>query len=229
MPPKRETISPNSSNWASPKLGAVTTHPWILPFTIFIIILFNAGPWIPLQNNKKGFPLEEINSRTGSNSPKLVIVLLEASTKGFFSSQIPEGSVAIRWLKYPSSISNPSLTSKVVSSCWPSSTVITPSLPTWDKTSAINSPILTSLLAAIVATLIIDSSVTSILVASNSFSTVFLVLSKSNLNWCKLVISNLDSCWQRACAIIQAVVVPSPAFCCACEAKFWTNCIPKLT
>ena len=127
---------------------------------------------------------------------------------------------------YPLSNCIPSTISTVVSVPFASSTVITPSLPTFTKASAINLPIVSSLLAEIVATCCIFLA---------SLPTVWLWLRKfSTIKETALSIPRFKSIgFAPAATILRpsliiawaktvAVVVPSPAISAVLDATSFT-------
>ena len=123
-------------------------------------------------------------------------------------------SVTKYGLTYPRSNCMPSTTSRVVSIPFASSTVITPSLPTFSIASAMSSPISASLLDEIMATEAISSRLRTCLLLFLMYSTA-----ASTALWMPFftyigfepAVTTLSPSWMIAWARIVAVVVPSPA------------------
>jgi len=96
----------------------------------------------------------ETFSSSGTSLPTFEIFSSWMRTRGFSSSQTMASGSVTKWgLRYPRSNCMPSTTSTVVSMPFPSSTVMTPSLPTRSKASAMIFPTAWSLLALMAATL----------------------------------------------------------------------------
>src|SRR2546428_787792 len=95
-----------------------------------------------------GAPCWAIFSRIGSRSFMLEIFFSWIRMKGFSrTTSIRSGSVTKYGERYPLSNRIPSTTSRTVSMVFDSSTVMTPSLPTFSIASAMMEPISSSLLA----------------------------------------------------------------------------------
>ena len=128
--------------------------------------------------------------------------------------------------RYPLSNCIPLTTSKVVSAVFPSSTVITPSLPTFSMASAMSLPISGSLFADTVATCSISSLVSIFLDSFLRFSTTFLAAFSipllMSMGLAPPVIA-LRPSLKIACANTVAVVVPSPALSLVWEATSFTS------
>ena len=116
--------------------------------------------------------------------------------------------------RYPRSNCMPSTTSRVVSIDLASSTVMTPSLPTFSMASAIRSPIVRSLLAAMVATWAISfRSLVALDIFFSSATTCSTACSMPRLRPIGLApaVTFLRPSRKMAWARTVAVVVPSPA------------------
>ena len=110
-----------------------------------------------------------------------------------------------------------------------SSTVMTPSRPTASTASAISEPISSSLFDAMVATCLIVSPVSTGTALSLRDSTT------ASIAWSNPALSStgldpdsmfLRPWWQRLCAKIDAVEVPSPALSCVLLATSWISLAP---
>src|SRR6056297_4219 len=126
----------------------------------------------------------------------------------------------------------PSTTSSSLSSDWPSSTVITPSLPTLLMASAMILPISSSELAEMVPTWAIDlSSVQGIDSFFSSSTAALTALSRPrfrSIGFMPAVTAFMPS-RSMAAASTVAVVVPSPAVSEVCEATSLTICAPMFS
>src|SRR5438874_1546436 len=141
------------------------------------------------------------------------------------------GSVTKYGERYPRSNCMPSTTSSVVSIVFDSSTVMTPSLPTFFMASAMMPPICLSLLAEMVPTWAIISPLTSLwsfLISSTATSTA---RSMPRLRAVGLApaATVLTPSRKMACASTVAVVVPSPATSEVLEATSRTICAPMFS
>src|SRR5216117_967799 len=126
----------------------------------------------------------------------------------------------------------PSTTSRTVSADFDSSTVITPSLPTFSIASAIRLPIVLSLLAAIVATCAISFlSLVDLLSFLSSSVTASTAVSMPRLRPIGLApaVTFLRPSRKIAWASTVAVVVPSPATSEVFEATSRTICAPMFS
>src|SRR5580704_8202924 len=144
---------------------------------------------------------------------------------------IRSGSVTKYGDKYPRSNCIPSTTSRVVSMVRDSSTVMTPSLPTFFMASAMMLPICLSLLALIVPTWAIMSPLTSrcsFLISSTAAATA---RSMPRLRAVGLApaATVFTPSRKMACASTVAVVVPSPATSEVLEATSRTICAPMFS
>jgi len=126
----------------------------------------------------------------------------------------------------------PSTTSMLVSVVFASSTVMTPSLPTFSIASAIKLPTVSSLLAEMVATWAISlRSVTFLLIFFSSPTTVFTASSMPRFNSMGLApavtlrMPSPKMIWART----VAVVVPSPATSLVFDATSFTICAPMFS
>ncbi len=151
-PPVKIAISSSIAFLLSPKPGALTAEMFSTPRSLFTTSVASASPSISSAMIRSGLPLFCTCSSTGSRSFKFVIFLSNSNMNGLLSSTcIFSGFVMKYGLRYPRSNCIPSTT---LSSSWidlASSTVMTPSLPTFSIASAISLPILSSEFAEIVA------------------------------------------------------------------------------
>src|SRR6266566_2068741 len=125
----------------------------------------------------------------------------------------------------------PSTTSSVVSIVFDSSTVMTPSLPTFFMASAMMPPICLSLLAEMVPTCAIISPLTSLwslLISSTATSTAFSMPRLRAVGLAPAATVFTPS-RKMACASTVAVVVPSPATSEVLEATSRTICAPMFS
>src|SRR6202171_844262 len=144
---------------------------------------------------------------------------------------IRSGSVTKYGERYPRSNCIPSTTSRVVSMVRDSSTVMTPSLPTFFMASAMMLPICRSLLAEIVPTCAIMSPLTSrcsFLISSTAASTAFSMPRLSAVGLAPAATVFTPS-RKMAWASTVAVVVPSPATSEVFEATSRTICAPMFS
>src|SRR5262245_28400430 len=126
----------------------------------------------------------------------------------------------------------PSTTSSCVSADFDSSTVITPSLPTFSIASAIRLPMVLSLFDAIVATWVISFlSLVDLEMPLRSFTTASTAASIPRLSPIGLApaVTFLRPSRKIACARTVAVVVPSPATSEVLEATSRTICAPMFS
>ena len=151
-PPVKIAISSSIAFLLSPKPGALTAEMFRTPRSLFTTSVASASPSISSAMIRSGLPLFCTCSSTGSRSFKFVIFLSNSNINGLLSSTcIFSGFVMKYGLRYPRSNCIPSTT---LSSSWidfASSTVMTPSLPTFSIASAISLPMLSSEFAEIVA------------------------------------------------------------------------------
>ena len=151
------------------------------------------------------------------------------------SSQVCESASVTKWgERNPRSNCIPSTTSTLVSACFPSSTVITPSLPTFRKASARTLPTVGSLLPAIVAICIssfLFFSLIGVAIATIAFETAATALWMPRdraIGSAPAAIIFRPS-RKIASARTVAVVVPSPATSLVLLAASLTSCAPRFS
>ena len=114
-----------------------------------------------------------------------------------------------------------------------SSTVITPSLPTFSKAAVINSPIVASLLAEMDATCLIFSeelpTSTACLFRSATMASTALSMPRLRSIGLAPAATFFSPSLTMACARMVAVVVPSPARSLVLEATSFTICAPMFS
>ena len=153
MPPVRIAMSSNIDFLRSPKPGALTAATFTMPLILLTTNVASASPSTSSAIIKSGLPDLATPSNTGSISFMLVIFLSYKRMNGSSNSvDMFCWLVAKYGDKYPLSNCIPSTTSNSLSKDCPSSTVITPSLPTLLIASAIIEPIFLSEFAEIVPT-----------------------------------------------------------------------------
>ena len=137
----------------SPKPGAFTAHTLIVPRSRLTTSVASASPSISSAMRSSGRPSRTTCSSTGSRSA--IAEIFFSCTRMYGSSRtavIFSGSVTKYGDRYPRSNCIPSTTSSCVSSPFASSTVITPSRPTFSIASARISPTVWSPFALTVPT-----------------------------------------------------------------------------
>ena len=123
-----------------------------MPRSLLTTSVASASPSISSATITSGLLALLIASSSGTKFFALEIFSSNSKIKGFSNSQVCVSASVTKWgERNPRSNCMPSTTSTVVSACLPSSTVITPSLPTFRNASASTFPIVGSLLPAIVA------------------------------------------------------------------------------
>ena len=143
-------ISSNIALRRSPKPGALTAQVFKIPRILFTTKVAKASPSTSSAIINSGRLDLATCSKTGNKSRILLIFLSNKRIYGFSIITTCFSGLLIKYGdKYPRSNCIPSTTSSSSSKDLPSSTVITPSLPTRSIASAIRSPILVSLLAEI--------------------------------------------------------------------------------
>ena len=142
-----------SSNMAlrrSPNPGALTAQVLRIPRMLFTTNVAKASPSTSSAIINNGRPDFATCSSTGNKSRMLLIFLSNNKMNGFSRITTCFSGLLMKYGdKYPRSNCIPSTTSNSSASDLPSSTVITPSLPTRSIASAIRSPMLLSEFAEI--------------------------------------------------------------------------------
>ena len=153
VPPVNIAISSSIAFLLSPKPGALHAAALTIPLKLFTTSVASASPSMSSAIIRRGLPAFATDSRRGSKSLMFDIFLSNKRINGDSSS-----TVILSWFvmkygeRYPLSNCMPSTTSSSFSIPLPSSTVITPSLPTFSIASAIISPTASSPFAEIVPT-----------------------------------------------------------------------------
>ena len=216
VPPVKIAISSSIAFLLSPNPGALTAAIFNEPLNLLTTKVANASPSISSAIIKSGLPDWATGSKIGSKSFITDIFLSVISIWGVSrSASIFSESVTKYGDIYPLSNCIPSTTSTYVSVPFASSTVITPSFPTFSKASVINLPIVSSLLAEILATWSIFSDALPIstdcpLRAFTTESTALSIPLFKSIGFAPAATFFKPSVtidWAR----IVAVVVPSPA------------------
>ncbi len=153
VPPERIAMSCSISLRRSPKPGALTAFTLTMPRMLFTTRVASASPSMSSAMICSGLPALATASSTGSSSRILEIFL---STSRMYGSSSSADMLSWLLMKYgdrkPRSNCIPSTTSSSSSRPRPSSTVMTPSLPTFCIASAMILPMVSSPLAEIVPT-----------------------------------------------------------------------------
>ena len=230
VPPVRMAISSSIAFLLSPNPGALQAAALTIPLKLFTTKVASASPSISSAMINKGFPAFATDSNNGSRSLIFEIFLSKRRIYGESNS-----TVILSWFvmkygdKYPLSNCIPSTTSSSFSMPLPSSTVITPSLPTFSIASAIISPTAVSPLAEIVPTCAIAlSSVQGTLspfTCSTALKTALsipLLRSIGFIPAATALLPSLTMDWANT----VAVVVPSPASSEVWDATCFSICAP---
>mmetsp|Transcript_6317 Transcript_6317/g.8162 ORF Transcript_6317/g.8162 Transcript_6317/m.8162 type:complete len:315 (+) Transcript_6317:677-1621(+) len=233
VPPVRIAMSCSISLRRSPKPGAFTAFTFTMPRILFTTRVANASPSMSSAIICKGLPALATDSRTGRSSRMLEIFL---STSRMYGSSSSVDMFSWLLMKYgdrkPRSNCMPSTTSSSSSRPRPSSTVITPSLPTFSIASAISWPMVSSPLAEIVPTWAMLRLSSQGLDRSRMACTAAIVaLSMPRLRSIGFMpaVTALMPSRTMACARTVAVVVPSPAVSLAWEATSLTIWAPMFS
>src|SRR5712664_2388885 len=153
LPPVRIAISSSMALRRSPKPGAFTAAVCSVPRSLFTTKVARASPSMSSAMMRNGLPTRATCSSSGSMSFITLIFFSWMRTSASSSTtSMRSASVTKYGDRYPRSNCMPSTTSSTVSADFDSSTVMTPSLPTFSIASAIRLPIVLSLFEAIVAT-----------------------------------------------------------------------------
>jgi len=228
-PPVSIAISSSIAFLLSPKPGALTATDVKVPLSLFTTKVASASPSTSSAKINNGLPEFITFSSNGSKSLTAVIFEFTIKIYGFSrTASCLSASVTKYGDMKPLSNCIPSVKSNSIPNVWPSSTVITPSLPTLSIASAIVSPISVSA-AEIDATWAISSlppidfenpaikSVTAF-EASNIPLLISIGFAPEDTDF----IPSLTI----ACAKTVAVVVPSPATSFVFEATSLANWAP---
>ena len=198
----------------SPKPGAFTAATFSVPRSLLTTSVASASPSRSSAMTSSGWPLCATFSSTGSRSLRFEIFFSWMSTTAFSSTaSIRSGSVTKYGDRYPRSNCIPSTTSSDVSIVLASSTVMTPSLPTFSIACAMMVPIVWSLLAEMMPTCATMFPLTGRLIALIAATTVSTALSMPRLSAIGFApaATFFEPSRMIACASTVAVVVPSPA------------------
>ena len=230
FPAVKVAISSSMALRLSPYPGAFTAQTANVPLSLLTTKVASASPSTSSEIISNGLPVFAIFSKSGSMSFMLDIFFSCIKIYGpSITASILSASVTKYGDRYPWSNCMPSTTSSVVSMLFASSTVMTPSFPTLSIASAICSPIVVSLLAAILATWEISFlSLTGFEIFFNSSMTLSTALSIplfKSIGFAPAVTFFRPSL-NMASANIVAVVVPSPAISDVFEATSFTISAP---
>src|SRR5438094_4678590 len=215
LPPVTVAMSSSMAFRRSPKPGAFTAQVCSVPRNLLTTSVASASPSTSSAMIKRGLPARATCSSSGSMSFITLIFFSWMRTRASSSTtSIRSASVTKYGDRYPRSNCIPSTTSRVVSIALASSTVMTPSLPTFSIASAIRLPIVLSLFAAIVATWVI--SFLSLVALDMSFSSWTTMVTACAMPRCRAIgfapaVTFLRPPRKMAWARTVAVVVPSPA------------------
>ena len=230
VPPVSTAMSSNIALRRSPKPGALTAATFKIPRITFSTNVANASPSTSSAMMNNGLPDLATASNTGRSSRMLLIFLSVNKMYGSSNTTACLSGTLIKYgLRYPRSNCIPSTTSKLSCRPLPSSTVITPSLPTRSIASAISLPIVSSLFAEIEPTCAISLLVSHfLLILLNSSTAAVTALSIPLLRSIGFIpaATNFIPSLTIACANTVAVVVPSPALSAVLLATCLTICAP---
>ncbi len=151
--PVRTAISSNIALRRSPNPGALHAETLTIPRRLLTTNVASASPSTSSAIINNGLPALATASSKGSNSRMLDIFLSTNKISGLSCSMLIFSWLLIKYGdRYPRSNCMPSTISSSFSKPLPSSTVITPSLPTLAIALAMMSPMSLSLFAEIVPT-----------------------------------------------------------------------------
>src|ERR1051326_8723842 len=233
LPPVRIARSSSMALRRSPKPGAFTATHASVPRILLTTRVASASPSMSSAMITTGLPLWAIFSSTGKRSFMLLIfdswMRISASST---AASMRAGAGTKDGERYPRSNCIPSTTSSWVSRPLASSTVITPSLPTFSMASAMIEPIVGSLFAEIVPTCAISfGSFVDLDISFNSSTidaTAFSMPRRSVIGSCPAA-TILQPSLKIARASTVAVVVPSPATSEVLDATSFTICAPMFS
>ena len=208
-------ISSSIAFLLSPNPGAFTATTFKPPLNLFTTKVANASPSTSSEIIINGLPAWTTASKRGTIGCRFVNFFSCNRIKGFSNSVVILSLLVIKYGdKYPLSNCIPSTTSNSVSIPLFSSTVITPSLPTFCIAFEIIVPISLSPFAEIVPTWAISSLSFTFLAEDTRFcfttSTAASIPLFTSIGFMPAVTYFTPS-FTIACARIVAVVVPSPA------------------
>ena len=234
VPPVRIARSSSIALRRSPYPGALTAQTFRTPRILLMTRVLSASPVTSSAMMMSGFFDSITFSRKGTNLVTESILSSKIRTSALLNStDIASVSVTKFALKYPRSKRMPSTTSTIVSRPLPSSTVMTPSLPTFSKASAMIAPTSVSLFALIVATFSIPPSMLPTGFAIDTIVSVTEVTALRMPRTSALASApaaiNFSPLRKRASASTVAVVVPSPASSEVLEAASLTNLAPMFS
>jgi len=199
----------------SPKPGAFTAATWSTPRSLLTTSVASASPSTSSAITSSGLPCLATFSSSGTSD--LIELIFFSWTRMYGLSRTTDMLSTLLTkcgLRYPLSNCMPSTSSTVVSSDWPSSTVITPSLPTFSIASASFLPISASWLAEQVATCsicLVDSTGMAILPSSSTMVSTAVSIPRLTCIGLAPAVMFLRPSSKMLSARIVAVVVPSPA------------------
>ena len=229
-PPVNMAMSSNMALRRSPKPGAFTAQVFRIPRILFTTNVANASPSTSSAIIINGRPDFATCSNTGKRSRMLLTFLSNSRMYGVSKTTVCFSGWLMKYgERYPRSNCMPSTTSSSSSKDLPSSTVITPSLPTFSIASAMRLPILSSLFAEIEPTWAISLVVVQgLLIFLSSSMAALTALSIPRLRSIGLwpattyFIPSRTIDWAKT----VAVVVPSPAMSAVFEATSLTIWAP---
>src|SRR6202158_908483 len=215
LPPVKTAMSSSMALRRSPKPGALTPQVERTPRILLTTSVARASPSMSSAMIKSGLPARATCSSRGSSSFMLEIFFSWIRMYGSCRTHsIRSGSVTKYGDRYPRSNCIPSTTSSVVSRPLASSTVITPSLPTFSIASEMMLPIVSSPLAEMVPTCAISFlflvGLAIFLISAVTITTAFSIPRLIAIGLCPAATS-FEPSRKIACASTVAVVVPSPA------------------
>src|SRR2546422_6904628 len=236
LPPVGVAMSSSVALRRSPKPGAFTAAQCRVPRSLLTTRVARASPSMSSAMMRKGLPARATCSSSGNMSFITLIFFSWIRTRASSRTHsMRSASVTKYGERYPRSNCMPSTTSSTVSADLDSSTVITPSLPTFSMASAIRLPMVLSLLEAIVATCAISFlSLVDLLSFFNSSATASTSASMPRLRPIGLApaVTLRRPSRKMAWASTVAVVVPSPAMSEVLEAtsfSIWAPMSSKLS
>ena len=230
-PPVRTAMSSIIALRLSPKPGAFTATTSSVPLSLLSTSVARASPSTSSATISRLLPAFMIVSSSGMMSWMLLIFLSVSRMKGLFMTASIFSLFAIYGERYPLSNCIPSTTSSVVPRVLDSSTVMTPSLPTFSIASAMSSPISLSF-AETEATCAMDALSSTVLAAAFRFSTA--ASTAPAIPLLRIIglapaVTFLKPSLMMLCVSSVAVVVPSPATSFVFVATSLTSCAPMFS
>ena len=233
VPAVSVAISPSNALRRSPKPGAFEAQIFKTPRSLLTTSAVNASPSMSSAMIKSGLPDCATFSSSGRRSRRLEIFFSWINTRASSSWQtISAGRLMKYGEMYPLSNCMPSTKRTVVSVVLPSSTVITPSFPTFWRASASKLPIARSLLALIAPTCATSSGRSTFFAISinrpTAAATAFSMPRRTAIGLLPAATMRVPS-RKIARASTVAVVVPSPAKSDVLEATSFTSFAPMFS